>query len=336
MHTSLSKFFWLLATCLSLTLFVGGTIAKAKQATLANPSEWLSTNGGNNPLIGKIWSTKTNSYVDPSALLTELKTKQFIMLGETHDNPDHHVIQASIIKTLVNMGRKPNIVMEMVNVDQMRRLSQFLSFGTPKAEHLGKALKWKQYGWPDWKIYMPIGEEILGKDLKIFPGSPSIRMTRTIIKRGFGVLPDNALEIFQLDKPLEPALKKGLQEELRVAHCNKLPEKLINPMSNIQRFRDAWMADVMIQAEAKDKPAVLIAGSGHVRTDRGAPWYLRQREQADNYVSIQLVEVVADIKSIEEIASLDPEGKLAADYIWITPAVIRKDPCEQFSKRKQK
>ena len=305
----------------------------AREATLANPAKWQATLEANHPLIGKIWSTKKNDFVEPSALLDDLKLKKFILLGETHDNPDHHWLQASIIEALTNMNRKPNLVMEMVNVNQMRPMTLYRASNTATAKGLGTAIGWTQQGWPDWSLYLPIGQQIMTHDLRVFPGSAAPYMTRSLIKSKLSLLPKKAIEIFQLDKPLEPALQKSLIDELKVVHCNHLPVKMIEPMSLIQRFRDAWMADVLIQAEdGGENPAVLIAGSGHTRTDRGVPWYLRHRDEKDSYVSIHFLGAVKGQNSIEELLEKDPSGNPTADYIWITPDVARKDPCQQILK----
>ncbi len=319
--------------CLYLGCLLSSTGSlSAAQTELSNPAKWQSSVEVSHPLVGKIWSKKTNGFVDPATLLNDLKSKKFILLGETHDNPDHHQLQANVIEALVKLDRKPNLVIEMINVNQMRPLTLYRTQKTAKVTGIGAAVQWRQQGWPSWEIYLPIGEQTLAHDLRVFPGSAAPYMTRTLIKSNLKVLPEKAIEIFQLNKPLEPELKSALIEELKVTHCNHLPEKMIKPMSNIQRFRDAWMADVLIQAEDKDEPAVLIAGSGHTRTDRGVPWYLRKRGEKDNYLSIQFLAATKGQNTIAEMSDKDPSGKLTADYIWVTPDVARKDPCEQFIK----
>ena len=44
--------------------------------------------------------------------------RDFVLLGEKHDNPDHHRLQAWMIDALVARGRRPAIAMEMLDAEQ--------------------------------------------------------------------------------------------------------------------------------------------------------------------------------------------------------------------------
>ncbi len=310
----------------------------ALASKLSNPEHWRSGIQTNHALVGKIWSRKKQAFVSVEELEADLKTKRYVLLGEKHDNPDHHWLQAQIINKLADTLVKPSLVIEMIRVDQMRRLDAFLAQKSPKAEHMGTALLWEANGWPDWSLYQPIGETILEHNLEVYPGLASRKLNNHLIKKNIFALPEESLKAFKLDVPLEPEAEKSLIEEVRAVHCNKLPERVIRPMANVQRFRDAWMADVMITASLDDnnkqRQVILIAGSGHTRDDRGAPWYLRKRagdhKGPSDIVSIQFVEANERVKTVQELAWLDPEGEVAADYLWVTPAVKRGNYCDSI------
>ena len=55
------------------------------------------------------------------------------------------------------------------------------------------------------------------------------------------------------------------------------PEAMVDAMIDVQRARDATLADVVARARRGATARVLIAGAGHVRRDRGAPLYLERR-----------------------------------------------------------
>jgi uncharacterized iron-regulated protein len=113
----------------------------------------------------------------------------------------------------------------------------------------------------------------------------------------------------------------ALQDELRAAHCERAPGQVVIGMMRVQRARDAMMAD-RLAATAGKGGGVLIAGNGHVRNDRGVPWYLARLRPGARSVSIGLVEVREDV--------LEPPADLAYDYVWFTaPADDRGDPCAQ-------
>lgn len=327
----------LISACLILVALVisqGPNTPAHAEGKLTNPPAWQSTLHQGNQLVGKIWSRSKNGFITPQDLLDDLKTARFILLGEIHDNPDHHWLQAKIIAALTSEDHKPAIVMEMIRVDQMRRFNSYMAENNPKAQFLGNALQWEQNGWPTWSMYQPIGEQIVGNGLEVYPGHPSRMTINHLIKSDLAILPEEAREVFRLTTPLPKPLKDDLAEEIRVAHCNRLPENVIPPMTEVQRFRDAWMADVMIQASEDDqgnaRKAILIAGSGHTRDDRGAPWYLREREGPGKSRTVQFIEAGKDAAAIKDIAQLTPDGTLSADYFWVTPAPTRGDPCDKI------
>jgi uncharacterized iron-regulated protein len=88
----------------------------------------------------------------------------------------------------------------------------------------------------------------------------------------------------------------------------------------VQRARDAMMAD-RLAATSGSGGGVLIAGNGHVRKDRGVPWYLARLRPGARSISVGLLEVRDDV--------LEPPRDLPYDYVWFTPPVDdRGEPCD--------
>lgn len=310
---------------------------------LAAPSSWAGDLYADSPLVGKIWSFKKQALITPEELLADLNSARYVLLGELHDNADHHTLQARIMGALGKEAKTSNkpapaVVMEMIRVDQMRRLNAYLETAKPKAKYLGNALEWEQNGWPAWAIYQPIGEEIFKYNMEIYPGHTSRMQINHLIKSDLSILPEKARETFRLNIPLSEPKTKSLMQEIRDAHCDRLPENVIKPMSDVQRFRDAWMADVLIQAseteDGKDRQSILIAGKGHTRIDRGAPWYLEKRTPDQKGLVVHFIEANATAKSMNDllaargISTKDKEKR--ADYFWVTPSLKRGDPCENI------
>ena len=103
-----------------------------------------------------------------------------------------------------------------------------------------------------------------------------------------------------------------MRRELSEGHCSPPSEAALRAMVLAQRARDAAMARAM---RAAGPEAILIAGNGHVRKDRGVPALL------PGTVSLGLIE-------LKESRS-DAAEYLAApyDYLWFTAQVPRPDPC---------
>jgi len=134
-----------------------------------------------------------------------------------------------------------------------------------------------------------------------------------------------------LDRPLGDRLQQRLQAELKVAHCDRLPDSALPGMVRIQRLRDAVMADSLIAAAEAHDGAVLIAGRGHVRADRGVPWYLRHRLKDPQVLTLGIFEVQPGDNDPAAYLPAVPEGAAAAfDYVWFTPRRDDADPCAAF------
>ena len=115
-----------------------------------------------------------------------------------------------------------------------------------------------------------------------------------------------------LDRDFPAGLTSDLQAELHEAHCGQTSAEIVRGMYQVQRARDAMMADRLAAASGK-AGGILIAGNGHVRNDRGVPWYLARLEPGARTLSIALMEVRDDLRR------LPPD--LPYDYVWFTPRV---------------
>lgn len=61
-------------------------------------------------LTGKVWDVTAQRFVDPSAVVEHAAAVRFVLLGEIHDNAEHHRIQARILEELLKRGRRPALV----------------------------------------------------------------------------------------------------------------------------------------------------------------------------------------------------------------------------------
>ena len=168
------------------------------------------------------------------------------VLGEIHDNPDHHAVQARLVGEIAPAA----LVFEQLTGEQADRITP----DTPRtAAALGELLDWAESGWPDIALYAPI-----------------MAATEAPILGAAGAPGD--LSAYGLDEalpPAEQAARVALQAE---AHCGALPPELLPQFVARQREMDALFAARTVAAyDAHGGPVVLIAGNGHARTDWGVP-----------------------------------------------------------------
>ena len=118
------------------------------------------------------------------------------------------------------------------------------------------------------------------------------------------------------------------------AHCDQLPAKMVAPLIAVLSARDAYMAKVLSDGMARDGTdgALLIAGAGHVRDDHGVPWHLKRLSPTATVLSVGMIEVTAGQNRPADYAPRFMAASLPFDFVWFTPRVDDRDPCEKFAK----
>jgi uncharacterized iron-regulated protein len=244
--------------------------------------------------------------------LYDLPRADIVILGEVHDNPVHHAHQAIAIGALDPRA----LVFEMLTPEVAARATTEArsSYGSLKS-----ALAWDASGWPDFTVYYPLFAAapeavISGADV---PRDDVRRALDLGAARVFGA--DAAT--YGLASALPEADQHALEDDLAVSHCGLLPDDRLAPMAEVQRLRDAELARAAVDAHrATGGPVVVIAGSGHARSDRGIPAYIAAAAPDLAVLSIGQAEVApgTDI------------GPQPYDLWLVTDPHPRPDPCAAF------
>jgi len=294
---------------------------------IAPARDWVSPLHRDHPLVGRIWDVARARFVEEPALDQALAGAPFVLLGEVHDNPDHHLLQARLLRSLLSSGRRPAVAFEMLSVEQQSTIDAARAEPGLTAQRLGQALGWDQSGWPPFRLYQPIFETALGAQLVVLGANLPRARIREVVKEGEKALPPGVRDRIARQGPLSPQARAALRKEMADSHCGELPDALLDPMILGQRARDAQMAEVLLRAGPQG--AVLVAGAEHARTDRGAPAYLAPDAGDRRAVAVAFREV--DPGELEPLAYARDEesgGVLPWDYVIFTPAAQRPDPCE--------
>jgi len=246
------------------------------------------------PLVGRIWDTHAERYVAPADVYRAARAS-YIILGETHDNPEHHRLQLAVLEALAARGEPRILAMEQFDGEYQAAMDAARAAGAD-AEKLADAGHFDRRGW-NWPLYRPLVQFALEHGWPIVAANLSRTAARAIVAdRARSGLP-----------PAAPAVQAALERDIIDGHCGKAPEpKLLAGMVEAQRARDAHMASVLRPG------SVLIAGAGHARRDRGVALYLRD----DAVMSMAFVEVEAS-----------DADRASYDYLWFTPRAQRDDPC---------
>lgn len=312
-------------TALLLLLLGAGCAARAPAPSPWEP--WRSPLGRDHPLAGRIVEVATGRALDPATLIARLARARFVLLGERHDSVDHHRLQAWIVRGLAASGVRPAVAFEQFAADRQPAIDGHLATRPRDASGLGTAVAWHASGWPDWSLYQPIADVAVEAGLPIVTADVSRQILQTVRHGGIAALDDATRARLGLDRPLDPRLREGLKRDIVEGHCGHVSARAIDRMVEIQRTRDAWMADALA---ARGGAAVLIAGSGHVRADHGVPPHLAWRAPEGPALSVGLVEVIAGVDAWPAYGARFGVATLPFDYVWFTARVDDVDPCEKF------
>ncbi|HEY2735212.1 MAG TPA: ChaN family lipoprotein, partial [Polyangiales bacterium] len=251
-------------------------------------------------------------FVALSVLSDALARSDLVVLGETHDNRDHHQLEAKLMALFADAHGKVSVGFEMLDAKQGDALARIPA---RSADELARRVDWQHSGWPDFAIYRVLFERVFEKGATIIAASPDPKMVRASMS-GLDAAEARALH---LDLPLPPAQAAAQYAEIRASHCGQAPDEMIAPMQRAQSFKDAFMARAVLSAQG---PALLVAGRGHARIDRGVPLFWQRAGLPS--LSIAFVEVEDDVRR------LSAYDVAAFDFVVFTPRVSDEDPCARF------
>lgn len=231
---------------------------------------------------------------------------QIVILGEQHDNPDHHVRQAAWVAALNPRA----MVFEMLTSEQ---IPDAAAQWETQAE-LDALLGWTGSGWPSFDMYFPIFAA--APDAVLYGAGVPRAALRSALEKPLSAHPLAA--DYALDQPADPA-EQAKREQLQAdAHCGALPEEMLPMMVDAQRLRDVTLADAALTAlEQGGGPVVVITGNGHARADWGVPAFIARANPDVRVFSLAQGEDGAAVQGAFS-ATLD------------APAPERGDPCAAF------
>lgn len=273
--------------------------------------DWRATAVDEHPLAGRIWSTDEARFITPEALRARLAAARVVLLGEKHDNPDHHRLHGWLLDGLA--GPPVPVLFEQLDLDDAEAIA-----GAADPEALRAAAGWDRSGWPDFALYAPKFAPLYRLGAPVRPAHPPRAAVRASMTKPLDAYPFE----MGLDRPLPEAAEAGLRGEIERSHCGHADPALVEGMLRAQRFKDATMARALSAAAGREGRAVLVAGNGHVRRDVGVPFYL----PAIPTVSVGVLEV-------RRGAHDPPRAAARFDYVWFTPRVDEIDPCVKFAEQ---
>lgn len=262
---------------------------------------WQSSEGRDSSQLGQIRELSTGQALTPEQLLQRLAMAPRVLVGEKHDNPDHHALQLWLLRALDSRRPQGSLLLEMLQPGQQPLVDAQKGKVSPD---LPKALAW-QAGW-DWAMYGPIVREALARPYPVLAANLSPEEIRQHYRHPVAPAGEHANA---------PAVLQALREQVRDGHCDLLPASQLPAMVAVQQQRDRRMAERLLAAPL---PALLFTGNFHARKDLGVPLHLADLgAQGESKVLLLL-----------EVGEVAEPGM--ADYVWYTAALPEQDYCAQL------
>ena len=243
-------------------------------------------------------------------LLARLHDSDYVLLGEQHDNAEHHRQRARLLAVL------PAPV--PVVVEYLPRGAAPVLGRDDRSEALLRAREEAGFdatGWR-WPLHAPLFLAIADRRHALHGGNLPRDLARRTAREGAAALPAELRALIDA-APLPATVRDTLLDELLRSHCGHLGADRMPNMLLAQRGRDAAMAAALREARARHPggPVLLLAGNGHVRRDHGVAQLLPAVEPGARVLSVGFVEAG------------DAPGPGLYDLVWTTPGSQRADPC---------
>ncbi|MFC4349987.1 ChaN family lipoprotein [Fodinicurvata halophila] len=237
-----------------------------------------------------------------------------VILGEVHDNPRHHEIQAQAVKDL----QPEALVFEMIPEKHEAAVNRLREEGASRAE-LASALNWEESGWPDFAYYAAILEAT--PEARVVGGEQPIEQVRAAMTEGAAQVFGSEASTYGLDEPLGRQAQEAREQRQYEAHCEAVPKEMLPGLVEAQRLRDAGLADAALRARAVTNggQVVVITGNRHANLHSGIPEALRFAAPDLELVTLGQLE-----------AEPEPDAPPPYDFHHVSAPPDRPDPCAEF------
>jgi uncharacterized iron-regulated protein len=256
---------------------------------------------------GRLLVVSNGRTITPTILLEKIASADYLLIGELHDNPEHHRIENWLVRQLIDEQRLAGVAMEMVTPPQQNNIDQHHGKGLDQ-QTLGESLEWQENSsWP-WNDYGSLIHQVIDSHHLLKAANLSRDEIRALYKEKSGHPLAAGINTTE-------AIRQKISKQLVESHCNEIEDDHLEAMLLIQQARDRRMASALLPLAAPDKTAVLVAGAYHVRKDIGAPRFMEGQEM----LVLGLVEETDEDEARESWRHFD--------VVWITSSFGRPDYC---------
>jgi uncharacterized iron-regulated protein len=239
-----------------------------------------------------------------SDVIPALKQNRIVLIGEHHNNKNHHQAQLNVIRTLNESGVEVAVGLEMFRSDSQQALDRWLEGDIGEAEF--QNIFYDNWGY-SWDNYRVIFDYAKAQKIPLIGLNVSREITRQVSLRGF-----QSLDKEQKGKLSNIACRvdREYMEYIKKAFGGHAHGKLnFTYFCEAQLVWDTVMAINALDYLKKNPNAlvVILTGTGHAQKN-AIPRQIRKRSEAAHAVILPEVKGFIDSKTID---------KADADYIML-------------------
>lgn len=257
-------------------------------------------------------------------LLAEMAGRDVVLLGEHHQNADHHRWQLHTLAAL--HAQRPRMVLgfEAFPRRVQPALDKWVAGGLTVPQFLAEA-RWDEVWRMPAELYLPLFEFARMHRVPMVALNVERSLTAAVAAKGWDGVPEAARE--GVSRPAPPP--QAYREELARVHQQHKSEVPLAHFIDAQQTWDRAMAQALA-AHAPGALVVGIIGSGHLRHGHGVPLQLRDLG----------VQRVATLLPVEASQCKDLVAGLA-DAVFVLPGAplagreyrSAEEPCESATSR---
>ena len=288
----------------------------ARAATLPPLPRYTEPVEARSPLVGRILQSG-QQFITPQQLVDDCARATLCLLGEQHDHPDHHAVQAWIVSALGERGALAALALEMADAGQRFEGPRDAPEAVVRAR-----LHWNDDGWP-WAMYSAAVMAAVRAGVPVV----GVNLPRTEMRP--------AMQQARWDTSVPAKVRQRILDDVAESHCGLLPASQLPAMARIQFARDDSMAAHSLALARPGKTVVLLTGSFHANRTLGIALHVAAHEaQLPRGVArpVRLLSLL--LKGLSP--DTQPELPAGYDAVWFTPGTPPIDHCAELQKTLKK
>ena len=237
--------------------FLLALLALPARAQDCAPASWLRLDGAR------------PAPVAPGELLDDAARREVVLLGESHDDADHHRWQLHTLAAL--HSRRPDMVLGFEAFPRRAQpvLDRWVAGELTQAELLAET-QWDEIWNVPAELYAPLFEFARLHRIPLVALNVERKLTEAVARQGWDGVPQAEREGLSRPAPAPAPYREALAR-VHKAHESRVP---LGSFIEAQQTWDRAMAEALAR-QPRTRLAVGIVGSGHLRHGHGVALQLR-------------------------------------------------------------